>query len=98
MPFLALLIDLIAAGGWYVQRQAAGFYTPGLVLQIVLAVLLLVMTFSYRGQRKGRFNYDTWRHVFTLRFAVIVLSLIANALLVFLYYLNWTGQNPLIFS
>ncbi|MFD1484738.1 hypothetical protein ACFQ5J_05795 [Lacticaseibacillus baoqingensis] len=97
MPFIALLIDVIAAGSWYAQRQG-GWYGLGLGLQVLLTLILLVMTFGYRGKRKGYFNFNTWSHVFTLRFAVIVFSLIGNALLVFLYYLNWTGQNPLIFS
>lgn len=98
MVLLTLLIDVIAAGGYYVQRQAAGLYLPGLILQIVLVLLALAFTIGYRGRRRGRFNFDTWSHVFTLPYAFIVLSLIGNALLAFLYYLNYTGANPLIFS
>ncbi len=98
LVLLTLLIDVIAAASFYVQRQAAGMYLPGLILQIILVVLALVFTIGYRGRRRGRFNYDTWSHVFTLPYAFIILSLIANAVLAFLYYLNYTGANPLIFS
>ena len=95
---LTLLVDLLAAASYYVQRQAAGFYLIGLVLQVVFVIAGLIAVFGYGGKRRGYFNFDTWSRVFTLPYAFIVLSLIANGILAFLYYLNYSGANSLIFK
>ena len=96
MPILSLIIDALAFGGLYLTRQGNLSPVIGLGAQIILTLILLIFVFGYRGRRKGRFNYDTWSHVFTLPFALIVISLIANGLLAFLYYLNFAGINSLI--
>lgn len=98
MVLLTLLVDLVAAGSYYGQRQAAGHFLFGLILQLGLVVLTLVATIGYSGRRRGRFNFATGTHVFTVPYTFIVVSLIGNALLAFLYYLNYTGTNHLIFS
>lgn len=96
MPFLSLLIDALAFGSLYLQRQGSFPPTLGFGVQIIFTVILLIFVFGYRGRRKGRFNFDTWSHVFTLPFALIVISFIGNGLLAFLYYLNVAGINSLI--
>lgn len=96
MPILSLIIDALAFGGLYLTRQGSLPAILGLGLQIIFTIVLLIFVFGYRGRRKGRFNYDTWSHVFTLPFALIVISLIANGLLAFLYYLNFAGINSMI--
>lgn len=96
MPFLSLIIDVLAFGGLYLTRQGSLPTVLGLGLQIIFTIILLIFVFGYRGRRKGRFNFDTWSHVFTLPFALIVISFIGNGLLAFLYYLNYAGINPLI--
>lgn len=96
MSILSLLIDALAFGGLYLTRQGSLPAILGLGLQIIFTIILLIFVFGYRGRRKGRFNYDTWSHVFTLPFALIVISLIVNGLLAFLYYLNFAGINSLI--
>lgn len=96
MPFLSLIIDALAFGSLWLQRQGSLATTLGFGLQIIFTVILLIFVFGYRGRRKGRFNFDTWAHVFTIPFALIVISFIGNGLLAFLYYLNIAGINPLI--
>lgn len=97
MTLIALLLDIVAAASWYVQSSNAQYYFAGLVLQVILAVVLLIMLFSYRGRRNIRLNFKVFSPIFTMRFALIVLSFLINALLVFLYYLNYTGANTVIF-
>jgi hypothetical protein len=96
MPFLSLIIDALAFGGLYLTRQGNLPSVLGLGVQIIFTIILLIFVFGYPGRRKGRFNFDTWSHVFTLPFALIVISLIGNGLLAFLYYLNFAGINSLI--
>ncbi|WP_125711249.1 hypothetical protein [Lacticaseibacillus porcinae] len=96
MPLLSLIIDALAFGSLYLQRQGNFSTSLGFGVQIIFTIILLIFVFGYRGQRKGRFNFDTWSHVFTLPFALIVISFIGNGLLAFLYYLNLSGANSLI--
>lgn len=96
MAFLSLIIDALAFGGLYLQRQGSLSTSLGFGVQIIFTIILLIFVFGYRGRRKGRFNFDTWSHVFTLPYALIVISFIGNGLLAFLYYLNVAGINPLI--
>lgn len=98
MSLVAILLDLLAAGGYYVQLHSAGLYLVGAIFQGLLVVLLLGITFGYKGKKWGWFNYSTWAHNFTIRYAIIVFSLIGNALLLFLYILNLTGTNSLVFQ
>lgn len=101
MPFFAILIDILAFGAYSLQRQnpSHGLYVLGIIVEVILTVVLLIMTFTYNGRRRSRFrNYDTWTHNFTFRYAIIVLSMIINAVVLVLYFLNITGRNPLIFS
>ncbi|WP_461226604.1 hypothetical protein [Lacticaseibacillus suihuaensis] len=92
MTLIAILIDGLAAAGYHVQATA-GMHLAGTVFQGVLTLVLLVMTFSYKGKRLGWFNFSTWAHNFTFRYAIIILSLLVNAVLLFVYVLNVTGQN-----
>lgn len=97
MSVTALLLDAAAFGTYWLQTQAAGLYVFGVIAQGVITLALLIMTFTYKGKRFGWFNFQTWAHNFTIRYTVIVLSLIVNAVVLFLYVLNVTGTNSLIF-
>ncbi|WP_204123257.1 hypothetical protein [Lacticaseibacillus mingshuiensis] len=98
MSLIALLLDGLAFAGYYVQNTQHAYYTPGLGLQVMITVLLLIMLFTYSGKRFGWFNFATWAHNFTFRYAIIVLSFIINAAVLALYILNATGTNSLIFQ
>ncbi|WP_179394854.1 hypothetical protein [Lacticaseibacillus absianus] len=98
MPLLALLLDAAAFGLYRLQPTGGPATLFGLIGQGALALILLIMTFGYKGKRLGWFNFDTWTHNFTLRYALIVLSLIGNAILLFLYYLSYSGANNLLFQ
>ncbi|MCI1894734.1 MAG: hypothetical protein LKJ29_09935 [Lactobacillus sp.] len=96
MPLFALLLDVIAAGVFWLQ-QSQGLYLLGTIIQGGLTLVLLIMLFTYQGKRFGWFNFSTWSHVFTVRFAVIVFSFLINAIMLFVYILNVTGANNVIF-
>lgn len=97
MSLIAILLDAIAFGSYWLQTQSTDLYLLGAIGQGVITLALLIMTVTYRGKKFGWFNFATWAHNFTLRYTVIVLSFIVNAVVLFLYVLNLTGTNPLIF-
>ncbi|MFZ2353202.1 hypothetical protein [Paucilactobacillus nenjiangensis] len=71
----------------------------GLIVQVVLTVILLFMVFTYKGQRKVKwFDFENWIHPWTLRYGIIMFSMILNAILIFLYWLNVSGTNTLVFN
>ncbi|WP_461240928.1 hypothetical protein [Paucilactobacillus sp. N302-9] len=96
MPLLALIIDAMAFGIYYLQAQTptTGMFMIGLIAQIVLAIISLVIMVSYQGRRKQKHDYTLkgYRYL-TIRFAIILFSFIINALMVFLYVLNLMGNH-----
>lgn len=101
MTLFALLLDLLAAGSWYIQAQKLthGIFVVGMIVQSVIALILLGFTLGYRGRRNSRtWAADGGYHPFTIRYSVIVMSFVVNAIMIFLYYLNLTGRNAVIFS
>lgn len=98
MTILALVLDVLAYGIYAAQRQAANLYMLGTIAQAVVVVGLIICLVAFKGKRFGWFNFETWVHNFSLRYTIVVLSFILNALLLFLYVLNVTGRNGLIFN
>lgn len=104
MPFIAILLDIFTAAAYFFQlhNPSTGLYLLGVLVQGVVTVLLLVITFSYRGKRLSRIvtpkNFFGRYRNFSFRYAVIVVSMFINALVLFLYVLNYLGINDLIFS
>jgi hypothetical protein len=66
MPLLAILLDAIAFGGYFVQdhNRTHTMFVTGFVVQLVVTVLLLIMVFAYRGPRTQRHDYNLkgWRY------------------------------------
>lgn len=74
-------------------------FVVGIIIQSIITLLLLGFTLAYRGRRNSRaWATDGWYHPLTFRYGVIVASTIINAIMIFLYYLNLTGRNAVIFS
>mgnify|MGYP001306422431 CR=1 FL=1 len=98
MAFIAILIDLVAAGSYWLQLNFGGqmIYWLGIILQIILTLPLLIFTFSYQGRRFARFQ-GPFSFVMTLRYGIVVMSLILNVIMLALYLINLHG-NPIIFS
>lgn len=97
MFLVAILLDALAFGAYTMQLHDPSLYLIGVVAQSVITVILLIMTFGYKGKRFGWFNFQTWAHNFSLRYAIVVFSLIINAVVLVLYVMNLTGTNTLIF-
>ncbi|MGX7374635.1 hypothetical protein ACWOEQ_07590 [Enterococcus asini] len=100
MPFLALLLDLLAALVYYFQLDSLTDTRVllGLVLQIVIFILLALITFTYKGKRYAAMQPYLFMKYFSIRYSIIVLSFILNGFLLFLYVLNFMGINDVIFS
>ncbi|MFD1393030.1 hypothetical protein ACFQ3L_05415 [Lacticaseibacillus jixianensis] len=97
MSLLAILLDALAFGSYTLQITNPNLRLIGAVGQGVVTLILLAMTFGYQGKRFGWFNFQTWAHNFTIRYAIIVISLLINAVVLALYVMNLTGTNSLIF-
>lgn len=99
MPFLAILLDAVALGGYFVQDQnrTHSMFVAGFVVQLVVTVILLIMVLAYGGPRvqKRDYTFKGWRYM-TLRYAVIVFSFIINAVAVFLYFLNLKNGGSVV--
>jgi hypothetical protein len=69
-------------------------------VQIVLTVILLGMTFSYGGKRRQTHDLPfKGYHYTTLRYAIIIFSMIINAVATFLYLLNFlNGGSSVLFQ
>ena len=100
MPLLTIAIDAVAALLYYFQLNNPGSvqYLFGLVGQIIITIVLIVITFSYQGPRLSRFRGENFVRPITFRYSIIVISTVLNALLLFLYFLNYLGINPVVFS
>lgn len=95
----AIFLDVLSAGLYFFQRQHPDppILTVGLVLQAVMVIALLVLTITYKGKRYRTIQPVVGvRHV-SIRFAVIILSLVIHGIVEFLYILNFFGINKLIF-
>lgn len=101
MVVIAIFLDLLSVALYIFQRMAPT-ETPrlilGLVIQALIVLALLVLAFSYRGKRLSQVQPVVAKRILSIRFAVIVISLIIAAVMEFLYVLNYLGVNQLIFS
>ncbi|WP_353990234.1 hypothetical protein ABVF11_03335 [Pediococcus argentinicus] len=98
MPFLALLVDAVTAAFYFLQLKVMSqpMFIIGLIVQIVAVLALLVLSFGYRGQRQSKWRPEGYGYM-TIRYGIIIVSLVVNAIVLFLYILNQTGNN-IIFS
>ena len=93
MVLISLLLDLIAFGSYFLVTA-----NPNppifLLLAIVIVVLLIGFTFAYRGQRHSRFfNASTGTRPYTVRFTIIVVSMLVNAAALFTYVMALLGNS-----
>lgn len=99
MPFLAIVVDILAVGLYHMQAVSLthAVLLIGLVGQAVLSFVLLLFSIQYKGPRFTKYRLIFYRF-FSIRYAIIFLSLMVNVVVLFLYYLNYAGINPLIFQ
>lgn len=83
MPLVAILIDILTMGGYFIQLNHGGplLYLAGLVFQTVLTVLLLILMIGYHGKRHTGYRPEGYSYL-TIRYGIIVLP----SLLMGLYY------------
>ncbi|EHQ3682814.1 hypothetical protein KR786_002713 [Enterococcus faecium] len=100
LPFIAILFDLVAAAAYFLQLnyQTSGILFIGMIFQGVITLLLLVMMLSYKGKRYVRIQTKVFVKYVSIRYGIIILSFLVNAIVLFLYVLNYLDINPLIFS
>ena len=80
MVLISLLLDLIAFGGYFLVTA-----NPN---------LLIGFTFAYRGQRHSRFfDASTGTRPYTVRFTIIVVSMLVNAAALFIYVMALLGNS-----
>lgn len=89
MSFIAILVDLIAAGFYHFQSHNPSeiIQLIGLTVQALLAVITLFILLAYKGKRFNNLRIGT-QQLFSLRFAVILISFILNMFLLLSYTLN----------
>ncbi|PHL20274.1 hypothetical protein CQR37_15375, partial [Enterococcus faecium] len=61
-------------------------------------LLLLIMMISYKGKKYARVQTEIFVKYVSIRYGIIILSFLVNAIVLFLYVLNYLNINPLIFS
>ncbi len=100
LPFIAILFDLVAAAAYFLQLnyQTSGILFIGMIFQGVITLLLLVMMLSYKGKRYALIQTKVFVKYVSIRYGIIILSFLVNAIVLFLYVLNYLDINPLIFS
>lgn len=99
MPFIAILIDLLTMGGYFLQLNSGGpmIYLLGMIFQGVMTIVLLIMLIGYHGKKYSGYRPEGYSYL-TIRYAIIVISFVINGIVLFLYVLNYFGINDLVFS
>ncbi|EMF0377639.1 hypothetical protein JMQ87_002494 [Enterococcus faecium] len=69
-----------------------------MIFQGVITLLLLIMIISYKGKKYARVQTEIFVKYVSIRYGIIILSFLMNAIVLFLYVLNYLNINPLIFS
>lgn len=99
MPFIAILIDVLTLGAYFLQlnNDSRTLRFLGLIFQGTMTILLLIVMIAYHGKRYSNYRPAGYSYL-TIRYALIIFSFLINAIVLFLYILNFTGANDLIFS
>jgi hypothetical protein len=97
---ITIIIDALLAGLYFFQLNAAEsvIYFLGMIIQAVFTVLLLILAVRYRGKKFAVIQPHFFYRNISIRYAIIIFSVIINALVLFLYVLNYLGINDIIFS
>lgn len=99
MPILAIILDLIAFGGYFLQHLYPGTssYFLGFIFQLIMLVLLVLVTRKYYQQEFAGIRPEGYRYP-TIRFSVILLSLLINGIVAVLYGLNLLHITNIVFT
>ncbi|AQW20767.1 hypothetical protein PL11_001970 [Lentilactobacillus curieae] len=102
MVLLAIILDILSVGNYFFQLTVGPHtgvaYWLGTILQIIFAVILLLFAITYKGKKNIDVKVPGYKNdVPTLRYSIIMASLILNIPVIFLYVLNLTGA-PIIFG
>lgn len=100
MPFIAIILDIAAVAGFLFQdsSRTQSAFIAGTILQAILTVILLILVFAYSGQRKQRHTYGKGYRYLTVRFGIIFMSFVFNALVLFAYVVNVSYGNSFLFQ
>ena len=100
MPLITILIDALAFGIYLFQRenQLNYIFLGGIFIQAILSVLLIYISFLYKGKKYTNIHPEMFVKYFSFRYTVIVVSAFINSVALLLYILNLLGINSLIFN
>lgn len=101
MSLVALLLDAIAVGGYFVQdsSRTRQMFVAGIVVELIITLILLCFVIFYRGRRRQKrdYTFKGYRYV-TFRYAFIILSFLGNLAILLLYFLNLkNGVSAVLF-
>lgn len=80
------------------NHQSSEVLFVGMIFQGVITLLLLIIIISYKGKKYARVQTEIFVKYVSIRYGIIILSFLMNAIVLFLYVLNYLNINPLIFS
>lgn len=95
----SIFLDIFSVGLYFFQKQTLNTLTltMGLVIQAAIVLALLILLVTYKGKRYGTIQPVIGFRYFSFRYTAIILSFTLNAIVEFLYVLNYLGINQLIF-
>lgn len=102
MVLITLILDVLSIGNYFFQLTLGPHtgiaYWLGTILQIIFAMILILFAITYKGKKNIDVKVPGFKNdIPTLRYSIIMASLIFNLPIIFLYVLNLTGA-PIIFG
>ncbi len=100
MPFIAILLDVLTAGAYFLQlhHQTESLLLIGLIFQGIITLILFFIMITYKGKRYAKIQTQLFVKYVSIRYGIIIFSFIINAVVLFLYVLNFLDINPIVFS
>ncbi|WP_125766727.1 hypothetical protein [Lapidilactobacillus wuchangensis] len=98
MPLLAILLDILTLGAYWLQVDVfdSGLTLIGFVFQIAMVLILFLVTIDYQGPRVTRYRPAGYGYL-TIRYGLIIMSFVINAIVLFLYGLAYFKINDVLF-
>lgn len=91
MTFLAILAGIGAFFNYYAITSEMYSLFFAIILQLGLLLLAIIALIGFRGQRFRRSYDGGWYKIATVRFALIMISLLGNFAILVVFILNQLG-------
>lgn len=95
MALLAILLDFIAAGNLYFVSQTAskGPVLLAIAVQVILVIILIALVVKYNGKRQTWIGPEGIGPQVTIRFSLIIVSMLANAAFLVMLVMRVLSKN-----